>query len=360
MIKIYKDLTINQEGSKSFSSGSIEALDVAEAIGIFLVILGHVTQNDFARTLIYSFHMPLFFFLSGLTANFNKENFVLRKFQTLMIPYFIWAFVFLLYWIFIERRVRGSEGVDILTPIKGAIFGLGKGDFLIFNVVLWFLPSLFCVECLAYFVNKRFPLDKRPVQIFVLIAFHLLSWGITRYTNKLSFPFCIETAFIAMPFYLVGIYFKDYVMSFLKNTKLIVLFCIFAISLTLMFLAPGNMADIRAGVVGNYFLFYTKALLGTICVLSISPFLQKNLLILAIGKSTLVLMIFHDPLKRIMIKVAAVLSHIPVNELRESIPANVIITIIIISLIMPVKFVIEKYFPQSLGKAKPSAKLSHA
>ena len=50
----------------------IEYLDIARGIGILLVVLGH---NDFAalspffHQVIYSFHIPLFFFLSGYFIN---------------------------------------------------------------------------------------------------------------------------------------------------------------------------------------------------------------------------------------------------------------------------------------------------
>ena len=53
-------------------SKRIEYLDIAKGVGILLVVLGH---NDFevislfVQRLIYSFHMPLFFFLSGYFLN---------------------------------------------------------------------------------------------------------------------------------------------------------------------------------------------------------------------------------------------------------------------------------------------------
>lgn len=44
-------------------------LDIAKAITIFLVIIGHAapnTDDPFFRVVIYSFHMPLFFMISGV------------------------------------------------------------------------------------------------------------------------------------------------------------------------------------------------------------------------------------------------------------------------------------------------------
>ena len=51
-----------------------ESIDIAKGIGILLVVFGHLTvgkQNVYS--FIYSFHMPLFFLLSGLFSS-NKDS----------------------------------------------------------------------------------------------------------------------------------------------------------------------------------------------------------------------------------------------------------------------------------------------
>lgn len=42
-------------------------IDIAKGIGIFLVVLGHFMylENEYIRDFIYSFHVELFFFISG-------------------------------------------------------------------------------------------------------------------------------------------------------------------------------------------------------------------------------------------------------------------------------------------------------
>ena len=43
-------------------------IDIMKGIGIILVILGHAIQNNYVplNKVILSFHMPLFFFVSGM------------------------------------------------------------------------------------------------------------------------------------------------------------------------------------------------------------------------------------------------------------------------------------------------------
>lgn len=84
-------------------------IDYSKGIGILLVVYGHVLRGiqssqiglpwelfKFPDTIIYSFHMPLFFFLSGLFASkwAQKEPKValLNKIKSLVYPYFIWSF----------------------------------------------------------------------------------------------------------------------------------------------------------------------------------------------------------------------------------------------------------------------------
>ena len=70
----------------------IEWIDALRGIGLFFVVLGHSFgyRWDPVRLWIYSFHMPLFFFISGLT--FRDESgqffrFVLKKAKGLLLPY---------------------------------------------------------------------------------------------------------------------------------------------------------------------------------------------------------------------------------------------------------------------------------
>lgn len=52
----------------------ISYIDIAKGIGIFLVIWGHIILSGPAYNIIYAFHMPLFFFLSGFVFSKNKYH----------------------------------------------------------------------------------------------------------------------------------------------------------------------------------------------------------------------------------------------------------------------------------------------
>jgi fucose 4-O-acetylase-like acetyltransferase len=96
------------ESAKSNVMSRIVYLDSLRGFAILLVIIGHLIQFNYKSgienhifNLIYSFHMPLFFFISGLCTNFVKETSTLRelfnygykKFYQLIIPSIVWTIV---------------------------------------------------------------------------------------------------------------------------------------------------------------------------------------------------------------------------------------------------------------------------
>lgn len=92
------------------AAGRIDWIDAARGIGIILVVYGHVMRglvvarlipaDAFFRqgdTLIYAFHMSLFFVLSGLFARAARRRgarpFLWARIRTLAYPYLLWSLV---------------------------------------------------------------------------------------------------------------------------------------------------------------------------------------------------------------------------------------------------------------------------
>jgi fucose 4-O-acetylase-like acetyltransferase len=86
----------------------VEWIDIARGIGIILVIYAHAlrgliaahaypasTASTLQDSVIYSFHMPLFFFLSGLFAvrarTGKRAAFFTSRLRLIVYPYFLWS-----------------------------------------------------------------------------------------------------------------------------------------------------------------------------------------------------------------------------------------------------------------------------
>jgi acyltransferase len=99
------------------SAKRFDYVDIARFYGIFLVYYGHVVERFMYLKIeaaalqykyIYSFHMVLFFFLSGMvisekTLKLSFVDFIKKKFKTRVIPYLFFNFILLVYLYFCKE-----------------------------------------------------------------------------------------------------------------------------------------------------------------------------------------------------------------------------------------------------------------
>lgn len=71
------------EQALNISTGRKYWIDVLRALGIILVVLGHVSKEPNTVIFIYAFHMPLFFLLSGFLFNRHRYDLLPSSFAGL-------------------------------------------------------------------------------------------------------------------------------------------------------------------------------------------------------------------------------------------------------------------------------------
>lgn len=191
--------------------GRLLWVDNLKTLGIVLVVFAHNKINLSAIQLIYAFHLPLFFFLSGVLYNGEKYgfvDFVKRKFHARIKPYFILSAVTYLFWVavVIPLSVRGeAHGVDKLSAFVGIFYGIGEGVWRNqMAVALWFLPCLFCVEVIYHGLARKVGYSRVKIAggVFLIVSlgvmlniFHIPSWRM---------PWSLDMALIAIVFYAGG------------------------------------------------------------------------------------------------------------------------------------------------------------
>ena len=108
---IWVDLPRAVATGKHVARGSrLTVLDSLRGFGILLVVLGHTSRSAGLVSWIFSFHMPLFFIISGML--FHERQFLdsfKKKVARLLIPYLFFGIVTFVYWALIERRFRGGQ-----------------------------------------------------------------------------------------------------------------------------------------------------------------------------------------------------------------------------------------------------------
>jgi acyltransferase len=273
-------------------------IDIARGIGILLVIYGHTLGSHGWRYLIYAFHMPLFFFLSGLVFR-SRENETYpqsfkKDFKRLLIPYFIFALFSLILWFIILPRPEQTSST-IFKQILGIFYGNASNGYLAINTVLWFLPCLFAVRQIFWFLVKL----KREYLLVALAIFSIIGYVISSNFSYIRLPFGIESALTGIVFFGAG-YLWNYLPEkwnkiFNKyNIILAVIFIVFTIVFAnLNYDGNKLQVDIRLNRYNNYYYFYIAAFAGILATIFFSKFLNKNRVLEYLGQKTMVLFIWH-------------------------------------------------------------------
>ena len=197
-------------------------VDSLKGFAIILVVLGHISSP--LTSFIYSFHMPLFFIVSGFFLNPTNElkSEIIKSFKRLFKPFFIYLILgFIIE--FLKRFYLDREQLEFEDFIGALIYM--DYDRLIgtYAFVLWFLPALFIGKKLVYLILKysRFLI----IEIILIAIAFLIGYNF-------NIPFAIDDGLISTPYIFLGYYFyknKDVLTN--KTTTIVLLIPFLLISL---------------------------------------------------------------------------------------------------------------------------------
>lgn len=285
-------------------------INVARFIAIFLVIVGHVTKNEFLFNAIFSFHMPLFFILSGLlfTPGVKLGTLAAKKFKSLIVPYFFFYLLTLAYFWAVEVHFReshvASEWMRLLPLLLGNNYASGMSH----NIVLWFLPTLFCIEIASNIIYNRLHSDWG--RITIVLAIGAIGFALAK-LEIWELPWGISQAMVMLPFYFVGIYGKGLLTALSqRKAPCIIVFILSAITFIYLTTIIGKNA-VQPGLFPSIPLFVLSSLVGSLLAVSASILIGSRpwLEALGAGSVTLVVMALHEPLYRPLIIIAGKLAH---------------------------------------------------
>lgn len=178
--------------------GRIEWIDVCKGIGIILVVVGH--SNPPFMKYIYSFHMPLFFLLSGFLLYDRKirKGDMIKDAKRYLLPYAVLAIINLLICLVVlDRNMQSQQAVKYLG---GILYSRGTVEYMPNCSPLWFLTCIFCCVVLFKIINCITNRRLRYVSIgaccFVGIILPIL--GVPK------LPWNIDTALLGIGFMELG------------------------------------------------------------------------------------------------------------------------------------------------------------
>ena len=179
-------------------------IDIAKGVGILLVVFAH-TYSGTLSGIIYYFHMPLFFMLTGCALTYSSQSGLRwgRLTRSIVVPYLAFSLLCFTYWALLESKFRPIQEGNLfpwlanVVSIKGQQFiniftAISLKDAFLYNVVLWFLPCLFVCRVLFGWLT----LSRHPLALSVILATMGYGWV---YGLRLSLPWCMELALVVLP-----------------------------------------------------------------------------------------------------------------------------------------------------------------
>lgn len=331
----------------------INWLDRARGIAIILVIIGHANFPEEIRTIVYAFHMPLFFFLSGFLLLKKEENFNLffvKKVKSLIIPYVSYNIILIIfYWLLWIISKSQDLYQNIFCKLIAIPMAIRIDD--IYESRLWFLPCLFISNVLICALFKLF--NKSLVALFAAgLIFSLIGIGLNIKYDKLILPWSIDASLMICIFIIVAIIIREKnLLNIILKKKFVVLYFLLYILFTyLNFLYNNNKRiDIYEADYGNYLYFYITSFTGIFIVLKIAYNIGTNKMLEFFGKNSLIIYVTHYIYLTFSFQIV---KYIPLiyNDTITKIISGLIVTLLCIIASIPTSKIINRFLPWSIGR----------
>lgn len=254
----------------SMAQKRINWIDWSKTLCMFLVVLGHchIQESQLVITrVIYSFHIPLFFFLSGLLCSKSISLSSLKKdLRFLILPYFVYGILTILTSSCLSRNFEfGKQWSQFQELCMGYDPGIGA---------IWFLPALFICKQL-YFFCKWMISKSKLLGCILVFSTPFPAYFITHY--GINLPLFSDSSLFGLPFLLLG----SFSLSMMERVKSVGFFflsvpiiMLFAINI-LLAINNGSVSLVTCTYGNSFIAYYFCALTGITTIVGVSLLLEK-------------------------------------------------------------------------------------
>ncbi|MDO4966030.1 MAG: acyltransferase family protein [Lachnospiraceae bacterium] len=297
----------------------LDYFDMAKGIGVILVLLGHLQGDQFfvyspyilpMCEWIFSFHMPLFFIISGMLIFHKKDEdkdlnvLIKKRFKGIMVPYFWFSLCYMsvVLYAFFSGTIYPETVFVNLWYVLG-MYGMN---------VLWFLPTLFAAEIIFIFVVKKSKekakgnIRKAYILLIVktvliaaiglLMAYYMTTLSYDDSVSKRVHEFVtvLMRPTVAMSFIAIGYFAQMLLISKDYMKKLTPFVGIVLMVVAALFVKINHGVDFRSMVFKNVFFYYFCAVLSSIGLILICKGIKPVKIIKFYGVNSLIFMAVHN------------------------------------------------------------------
>lgn len=372
-------------------------IDALKGMGIMLVVFAHHSLPVALDTYIFSFHMPLFFFISGFLFDFGKyaesgANFAKGRFRSLIVPYFGFALLTCLFYFLLDTAFQ-PEVINIKFFEADALYGVysilyALGPMISYNPPLWFLTCLFITELFFYGLAKKYYSEPKKL-LFWLSAAGVIGYLYSEYV-PFRLPWNVDVALSAVVFYGAGNLFRKYIeseerrpednfadfgsrsdsiesgsVSGLNLRKILLrvnkylpgLFILLNLLYLGYLLEFPTTEKVNMNVLkyGNFLSYYLLAFSGTIAFVYLFKNIRNSKILEYYGRNSLIVLALHFPLKDILTKLALLAFGVKLEYFYYNVAFALSLTMLNLLILVPVIYLITSYFPFLVGKKSSSA-----
>ena len=341
--------------------------DMAKGIGAILVLLGHMQGETFFNLSpyihpfcewIFSFHMPMFFLISGMLicykgdVNRNLKELVKKRFFGIMLPYFSFSILNLVIRIYYVVADHSLSAGEYLQDFIDSVTFYGYS-------VLWFLPCLFLAELIFLGITKKLSRVQSCLVLFVCFAVALicnraLARGVydTAHLERLHrVLLTFLRPVIAASFVTIGYYFYPVIEKMGRGICLAA--SVVLIAIDCLFVKVNGGVDFRTLTLKNEAAYYLCALCGSFGIVLLCKAIWINLKPLSFfGINSLIFMAVHN---NKLVMIVALKTAMFINQFVTRARGYVfyfIVASIFVLYVTVMIFIINRYFPFMLGKKK--------
>ena len=264
---------------KAIINKRLDYIDWAKALSIFFIVIAHFLKEEhILRIMLYSFHVPIFFLVSGIL--FKQTSFT-KLFKRIIIPYLFYYLVSSVLVIILDNKP--------VTILLDVFYFNGKLD--LWNSVLWFLPCYYIVMNLMSILLRLFK-DKIWVTLIISIIISIFFF----YNDNLRY-FGLNKCILLYNYCCLGYLLQNVFskVSSRKNNKVAITTSILFILMLIVYgmLNQSNPISINGNDINNVIVYIFFSTAECILFLLALSCLKENQLIKIISNNTLFIMCTH-------------------------------------------------------------------
>ena len=313
-------------------SKRIKYLDYIKGFALLLVILGHIyIPTNPVKIWLCSFHIPLFFMVSGFLANNKRIDIritIKKKLKSLIIPYILFGLVFFIF----KSKLNPSINLSIENYIFSLLTTSNLG-------ALWFLPTLFIIEVVFNALNKLKLHDSIKILITILLFLIGLN-GNKYYINP--YIIVLYRSLVGFGFFMLG----KYSFKYIKKIDAPYIDIFFMLLVSIILSLKNGCVDLWGLVFYNKVLYVLCSVVGSFTVIlffkKISNKFDNIKLLNYIGLNSLIIMSTHQLILDIINRITGAWGY--------STLFGLVICMIIIIIEVPIIYIINRYLPFMIGK----------